>query len=69
MGLELLPRQLFLYSVAGLKEKIVDNRETIFSCLLCRLCEQNCPRGVHIAEDVRYLRNYINRRVYKIARN
>ena len=69
MGLELLPRQLFMYVGAGLEDKVLENQETIFSCLLCRLCEENCPRDVSIAEDVRFLRNYINRRVFKLARN
>ena len=69
MGLDLLPRQLFLYVGAGLEDKVLENSETIFSCLLCRLCEGNCPRDVSIAEDVRFLRNYINRKVHKLARN
>jgi len=60
---------LFLYVGAGLEDKVLENQETIFSCLLCRLCEENCPRDVNIAEDVRFLRNYINRKVFKLARN
>jgi heterodisulfide reductase subunit C len=67
MGLELLPRRLFRYVVAGLEEKVVENTETIFSCLLCRLCEENCPRDVGIAENVRFLRNYVNRNVYRLS--
>jgi heterodisulfide reductase subunit C len=68
MGLDLLPRQMFLYVGAGLEDKVIENRETIFSCLLCKLCEEDCPRNVNIAEDVRFLRNYINRKVHGLAR-
>jgi heterodisulfide reductase subunit C len=68
MGLDLLPRRLFFYVGAGLEDKVIENLETIFSCLLCKLCEENCPRDVNIAEDVRFLRNYINRKVHKLAR-
>jgi heterodisulfide reductase subunit C len=32
------------------------------------LCEENCPRDVNIAEDVRFLRNYINRTAHRVAR-
>jgi heterodisulfide reductase subunit C len=68
MGLDLLPRRLFLYAGAGLEDKVLENVETIFSCLLCKLCEENCPRDVGIVEDVRFLRNVINRKVHKLAR-
>jgi heterodisulfide reductase subunit C len=64
MGLDLLPRQLFRYVVAGLEDTVVENTETVFSCLLCKLCEENCPRDVAIAENVRFLRSYVNRKVY-----
>jgi heterodisulfide reductase subunit C2 len=33
----------------------------VFSCLLCKMCEENCPAGVHIAENVRTLRHHIVR--------
>jgi heterodisulfide reductase subunit C len=68
MGLDILPRALFLYVGMGLEDKVLENTETIFSCLLCKLCEENCPREVSIAEDLRFLRHYINRKVHKIAR-
>ena len=69
MGLDILPRHLFRYVVVGVKEKVLENKETIFSCLLCKMCEQNCPAGVEIAENMRILRNYINRKIYGISRN
>jgi heterodisulfide reductase subunit C len=68
VGMDLLPRQLFRYVGAGLEEKVLENEQAIFTCLLCRLCEENCPRDVHIADNVRFLRNYINRHVYGLAR-
>jgi len=69
MGLELLPRQLFRYVVIGVEDKVLENQETIFSCLMCKMCEQNCPAGVRIAENVRTLRSYINRKVFRLSRN
>jgi heterodisulfide reductase subunit C len=65
-GLDILPRELFRYVVLGLKEKVLDHTETIYSCLLCRMCEANCPGEVHITENVRTLRHYINRNVFKL---
>jgi heterodisulfide reductase subunit C len=64
-----LPRRLFRYAVIGVEEKIVEYQDTIFSCLLCRMCEQNCPAGVRISENVRVLRSYINRTVFRLSRN
>ncbi|HHW44860.1 MAG: 4Fe-4S dicluster domain-containing protein [Thermoanaerobacteraceae bacterium] len=66
MGIELLPRKLFRYVLLGIREKVLENIDTIYSCLLCKMCEVNCPGGVHIAENVRYLRYYINKRVFKL---
>ena len=78
MGLDLLPRQLFRYAVVGVEEKILKHQETIFSCLMCRMCDcrkcehyffvQNCPAGVKITENVRTLRRYINRTVLGLSR-
>jgi len=69
MGRDLLPRQLFRYAVLGIEEKILENQETIYSCLLCKMCEQNCPADVKIVENVRTLRNYINRKIFDLSRN
>ena len=66
MGLDILPRELFRYVLLGLRDRVIENQETIFSCLLCKLCEVNCPADVHIAENVRILRGYINRNIYKL---
>jgi heterodisulfide reductase subunit C len=66
MGVDLLPRKLFRYVLLGFEDKVLANTETIYSCLLCRMCEANCPAGVHIAENVRTLRNYINKNVFRI---
>ncbi|TYO93283.1 4Fe-4S dicluster domain-containing protein [Desulfallas thermosapovorans] len=66
MGIELLPRKLFRYVLLGIEEKVLANVETIYSCLLCKMCEVNCPASVHIAENVRFLRHYINKKVYQL---
>jgi len=66
MGLELLPRKLFRYVLLGLEDKVLANTETVYSCLLCKMCEANCPAQVHIAENVRFLRYYINKKVFKL---
>jgi heterodisulfide reductase subunit C2 len=66
MGIDLLPRQLFRYVLMGIEEKVVANAANIFSCLLCKMCEDNCPSGVHIAENVRALRSYLIKKLYKI---
>jgi len=62
----LLPRRLFRYVLLGLGSKIVDSIPEIYSCLLCRMCEVNCPADVPIVENVRLLRKYINKKVYKL---
>ncbi|NLI91525.1 MAG: 4Fe-4S dicluster domain-containing protein [Peptococcaceae bacterium] len=66
MGIELLPRKLFRYVLLGFKDKVLENKETIYSCLLCRMCEANCPAKVHIAENVRLLRYYLNKNVFRV---
>lgn len=68
MGIEILPRRLFRYVVMGARDKVVESTESIFSCLLCKMCEDNCPADVRIAENVRTLRSYINRELYKLGR-
>lgn len=64
----MLPRKVLRYLHLGRGSELVENAEAIFSCLLCRLCEQTCPAGVDIAEYVRFLRNYINRRAYGLVK-
>ncbi len=66
VGFNLLPRRLFRYALLGLEDKILENTETVFSCLLCKMCEENCPAKVHIADNVRCLRCYINRKLYSL---
>ena len=69
LGIELLPRRLFRYVLLGAKDKVLENTTGIYSCLLCKMCEENCPAGVRIAENVRLLRTYINREVYGLSRS
>jgi heterodisulfide reductase subunit C len=59
IGIDLLPRRLFRYAVLGLERRVREQSEAIFSCLLCRSCEENCPAGVHITENVRLLRRWV----------
>jgi len=63
-----LPRTLFRHVMLGLEEKVLGEADAVFSCLLCKMCEVNCPAQVPIAENVRLLRNTINRRVYGLGR-
>ncbi|MGB9712003.1 MAG: 4Fe-4S dicluster domain-containing protein [Dissulfurimicrobium hydrothermale] len=64
MEINILPRILFRYVLMGMKDKLMENKDAIYSCLLCRMCEDNCPEGVRIAENIRVLRRYIGRHVY-----
>lgn len=66
IGLQMLPREVFRCALMGLEESIMENQQTIFTCLLCRMCEANCPAGVKITENVRVLRNYFNRQIFRI---
>ncbi len=68
IGIDLLPRMLFRYVLLGALDRVLENTENIYSCLLCRMCEENCPADVSIAENVRILRVYINQNIYKISR-
>ena len=63
-----LPRQLFRHVMLGLEQKVLDEADTIYSCLLCKMCEVNCPAEVPIAENLRLLRKTINVRVYGLGR-
>lgn len=67
LGIDLLPRRLFRYVLMGGEQKVVENTPSIFSCLLCRICEDNCPAGVPISENVRALRRYLNKTVHKLS--
>ena len=67
MGIDVLPRILFRYVMLGIEDKVLENTETIFSCLLCKMCEVDCRPGVPISENMRALRNYINKNVYSLV--
>jgi len=68
LGIELHPRTLFRYVLIGTKEKVLENTVEIYSCLLCKMCEDNCPADVPIAGNIRALRSYINRNVYGVSK-
>jgi heterodisulfide reductase subunit C len=61
LGYQIVPRKLFQDVRLGLEDKVRASIPQIFSCLLCRMCEVNCPQGVHITENMRTLRHLINR--------
>jgi heterodisulfide reductase subunit C len=62
----LLPRQLLRLLNLGREEALIARADTVFSCLLCRLCEETCPAGVDIPACVRFLRGYLNRNVHHL---
>ena len=64
LGYGILPRKLFQDVRLGLEDKIRASIPQIFSCLLCRMCEENCPQDVHITENIRMLRYMVNRQEY-----
>jgi heterodisulfide reductase subunit C2 len=64
MDAELSPRRLFRCVVLGLDERLLAETENVYSCLLCRLCEESCPAGVPVTENIRALRSYLNRRAF-----
>jgi heterodisulfide reductase subunit C len=67
LGIGLVPRRLFRYVLLGAREKVLENTEAIYSCLLCRMCEENCPAGVPISENVRALRTYVGRELHGLS--
>jgi heterodisulfide reductase subunit C len=64
LEIDLLPRTLFRYAVLGLREELLAQTHVIFQCLLCKACEESCTAGVHITQNVRFLRGYITREVF-----
>jgi heterodisulfide reductase subunit C len=62
-----LPRVLFRQAMLGLEDKLIENEDTIYSCLLCKMCEANCPAGVPIAENIRLLRRHFNTTLYGLG--
>jgi heterodisulfide reductase subunit C len=64
----MLPRALFRLTMLGQDAKVLEHEDAIFSCLLCKMCEIECPAEVPIAENVRLLRGYFNAHVFDLAR-
>jgi heterodisulfide reductase subunit C len=60
LGYDIVPRKLFREVMLGLEDKVTKSIPDIYSCLLCRMCEEFCPADVHIAENIRYLRKHFN---------
>ncbi len=66
LGYEIVPRKLFREVMLGLEDKVKESIPEIYSCLLCKMCEEYCPAGVHIAENMRYLRKYLNQQEFSL---
>ncbi len=66
LGYKIIPRRLFREVMLGLEDRVKESISDIYSCLLCRMCEEYCPSEVHIAENMRYLRKYINEEVFEL---
>jgi heterodisulfide reductase subunit C len=66
LGSKIVPRKLFREVMLGLNVMVKDSIPDIYSCLLCRMCEEYCPAEVHIAENMRYLRKYINEEIFEL---
>jgi len=62
----ILPRLLFRYALLGAKDKLVNSVDTVSSCLLCRKCQDSCPLGVKITENMKTLRNYLDESGHEI---
>jgi heterodisulfide reductase subunit C2 len=69
MGINLLPRRLFRYVLLGLERKVLENIPSIYSCLLCKMCEDNCPAEVPIVANIRALRSYVNKKWHGLGRS
>lgn len=59
LNMRVLPRHLLRYAALGMDARIREESEAVFSCLLCRACEESCPAGVHIAENIRVMRRWL----------
>jgi heterodisulfide reductase subunit C len=66
LSCKIVPRKLFREVMLGLEDKVKENIPDIYSCLLCRMCEEYCPAQVHITDNIRYLRKYINEAEFKL---
>ncbi len=61
MDIDVLPRRVFRHVLFGMDGAIRAESEAVFMCLLCRVCEQSCPAGVHITDNMRLLRGWLLR--------
>jgi heterodisulfide reductase subunit C len=67
MGCDMLPRKLFRQVQIGREDKMKENIQAIYSCLLCGMCAENCPARVNIADNIRFLRKYINENEFNLS--
>lgn len=68
--MDVRPRTLFRHVLLGMEDKLLEETEAVYSCLLCKMCETYCCCGpdTRIAENVRSLRGYLNGKVFGIGK-
>ena len=59
----IIPRTIFRLVLLECEEELLKSKDKLFSCLLCNACEDNCPSGVKITENIKTLRNYLEKSV------
>ena len=66
VGYDALPRKLFGFVLEGKEEMARRHTKELYSCLLCRMCEEHCPADVPITDNIRRLRVYLNKQQFKL---
>jgi heterodisulfide reductase subunit D len=59
------PRQIWQLMRLGLREQVMNTR-TFWLCTQCYACQIRCPRGIHIGETMRRLREWAVAQGYEI---
>ena len=59
------PRQLWQMVRLGMRELVMNSR-TFWLCTQCYACQVRCPRGIHISETMRHLREWAVAEGYEI---
>ncbi len=59
------PRQVWQLMRLGLRDQVMNSR-TFWLCTQCYACQVRCPRGIHISETMRHLREWAVAQGYEI---